>query len=177
MNTCPDNTVLQEAVPIVAGQHYDAGTVTLSANPVSETSYELCAVMTLTGGWTLDSNKGEPIKLEFSVEGSPFRIPGRYTYKYPSTDIVSLGGGSYKFCTTISIGDEVYFAIHFDVANGDQTETAWALSCQDECPTVSAFVGTKWRKGWGEYFTWKSCDINQCEKCSIADRPTETGRV
>lgn len=183
-NTCPDNTILKESICIYAGQHNEAGTVALTASPIAGSSdYRLCAEMTLLG-WTLQQGANEAIKIEFSTDGVPESNPGKYSIKYPSSDISQTASGIFEYCMTIT-GAEVCpadgspktslsFALHFDVENGESSETAWALPCKDSTApsafTASPFLNRKGKaRGWGNYFVWEPCCPDECPDCKFGN--------
>jgi hypothetical protein len=176
-NACPADIILADTLCLKAGQTAPAGSVSVTAAPVSATDYEFCVDISVEG-WTLTGT--DPIKVEISTEGAPGSAPGQYSYKYPNAGIVLTTTGTYKLCKTIQAdicvdGFALYFAIHLDVKLADgTTETAWALDCAGTDLDGFRFTNKKKNafQGWGKYFKWDPCcPYDSCDKCDHVETP------
>ena len=175
-NDCPPNVILDDTLCLKAGQTNPAGTVSLKATPDPDSAaYDFCVTINLDG-WTLQGN--EPIKAEFSTQERPGSNPGQYSYKYPNGGIIDgTDAGTYVLQSCLSYtesmicdGLTLYFAIHLDVTSGSDSETAWALDCEDTDLSGNRFLNKKETafQGWGKYFVWTPCCPNDpgCDQCN-----------
>jgi hypothetical protein len=184
-DACPPNIILRETTCLTAGQHADAGTMSVIVSETALDTWTLCFSVSLADDWKLKGD--ESIKAHFGVD-IPGSAPGQYDLKFPS------GGISYNHLTDtygacldvsnmICPSDTLFFAVHLDVKNTatGETDTAWAMN---ECTSGAAmttlpssrFLNKKGNahQGWGVYFMWEAnCNDATClnENCTGTNFP------
>lgn len=181
---CPPNQILDDELCIMAGQHHDAGTAHFTATPGDTTSlYNFCLTVTLENGWTI-SDGNEQVKIYISNTEQPGSNPGQYNYKLGDGTITELSTNVFQVCVAYDVGSfcgedafNLYIAIHIDVTNGSQGETAWALPCDGNVDTGFSTDGFWNRKGtamrgWGRYHVWSPLCPGECgDNCDGNDGP------
>lgn len=185
VDVCPDDIIFQKTLDVLAGQHHDAGSTTITATEKNN-EVEICVEINLDASWALQG-VDEAVKLEINTSGAPKSAPGSYTYKYANLDAMA-GQNCYSFAA----GDfcTVYFALHLDVVGPEGTETAWAkstaASSDDETSLLShEFVkqgtskGPKVKStttGWGNYFSFSICcaNVDTCDDAPVSGGGTTT---
>jgi hypothetical protein len=110
-----------QVVPLIAGQHIDVGTVT-----VTNTETEILVTYQTSGDWMIKETHLD-VELTYSgldtnKKGNP--IPGKFTYKTNHKNPVA------EVSFTIenfgwSVDSELYIAAHAVVTSSQGTETAW----------------------------------------------------
>ena len=178
VDVCPADIIFQKDLSILAGQHYNAGSTTITATVIDASTVEVCVDINLDSGWVLQ-NSDEAVKLEINNVAAPNSAPGRYTYKYPTIDAMA-GQNCYSFDATEF--NTVYFALHLDVVGPEgNTETAWAKTTDadpatsgETSLTESGFVKPGTSKGprvkssttgWGSYFSFSigCANVDTCD--------------
>jgi hypothetical protein len=191
-NDCPIDIILNKQLDIIAGQNYEAGSVSITATEVGEENVEICVTMELNDEWTLQESDAA-VKLYLSNSGVPPKSsPGSYSTKFSKATYDADDGLTY--CEVFDPTDNctVYFALHFDVMGSSGNETGWALlSATDaasateatslvphyfektqgkDTTTTNKKPGGKLRMltgevnmGWGGYFEFGICCV--LEKC------------
>jgi hypothetical protein len=153
-------------VPLMAGQHIDVGTVT-----VTNTETEILVTYQTTGDWLIKETHLD-VELAYSgldttKKGNP--IPGKFTYKTkhknPVTE-VSFTIENFGW----SVDSELYIAAHAVVTSNQGTETAWGEGLQ--------FPGNN----WGMYFNYTVQAVQQAmpgvlQFSEAVYQVTEPGRI
>lgn len=150
--TCGTPTVVQ----LTAGQHYNAGTVT-----VANDANNLYVTYTTTGSWRLDELHlfvGDCSQIPVTSTGNP--VPGRFPY---SRDVNNLQ--TYTFAIPLSsLGNCFCVAAHATVRSSScGSETAWGAGTRFNTTTVHGHCYTG-GGSWATYFTAckQTCTSNVC---------------
>jgi hypothetical protein len=132
-------------VPLMAGQHIDVGTVT-----VTNTETEILVTYQTSGDWMIKETHLD-VELVYSgldttKKGNP--IPGKFTYKTKhNTPVAEVSYTIENFGW--SVDSELYIAAHAVVTSSQGTETAWGQGMQ--------FPGNN----WGMYFNYTVQSVQQ----------------
>ena len=118
---------------LVAGQHWDAGVVTISNDDVN-----LYVTFETANDWELGETH-----LYVGTALPSRSAPGRFPYKDQIAYIIPL---SDLGDDGVSCGDRLYIAAHAVVTRGCQEETAWADS-----------YGIPFGRGWAMYVEYEVC--------------------
>jgi hypothetical protein len=132
-------------VPLIAGQHIDVGTVT-----VTNTETEILVTYQTTGDWLIKETHLD-VELAYSgldtnKKGNP--IPGKFTYTTKhQTPVVEVSFTIENFGW--SVDSELYIAAHAVVTSSQGTETAWGDGLD--------FPG----RNWATYFNYTVQAVQQ----------------
>lgn len=119
----PDNTVFNtkaaeatpDTYPIIAGQNYNAGTMSLWNDDVN-----IYVKFDLTGTWTMEQSHVDIESSVFDIPGYPTPIPGQFDYITTHNPPVVTYTYTIPLANyTFGVGDTIVVAAHASVLNSD----------------------------------------------------------
>ena len=127
------------SVALIAGQHHNAGTVTMAND-----EDELTVTIATTGGWTMSATH---VAAATSLAGIPRNKPGNpVPGQFPAK--ASHAAGTTSHSVTFSLaslgattGSNIIVAVHADVSNGAQNEGAWGQGTRFVTSTWAMYSG------------------------------------
>ena len=140
---------------LIAGQNYEAGSLTLVDNATINDSGDLVLRIAGDDGWTFSKVHLYVGKDPVPVNGAGKPAPGRFPYHF------SFPGGTDDHLIVLPLDgldagcfDVLDIALHLEMKNGSQHETGWA------------FGDDSFRKAWGWSFQYQVGRPALCEEPS-----------